>query len=245
MTNNNFLLVVWPGISIGCFLAGMVGRYALSRRKVKKQWEEMSHWRKALSGNWLLQLSMGLLVVGHLAALLLPQVLVRWDANPARLYVLEGCALVVGLASTFSTVVLIWRHLHATAESILSEVFDTVFLGLLFVGLVSGIGIAVTYRWGSSWVAITLTPYLDSVLRGRPVIDYIFEMPPLIRLHVFCAFSALAVVPLTRLSFVLLYAMDAGIGFIHQVSLRPVTILGDYAEVFLRNISSRLWPEED
>jgi len=245
MTNNNFLLTVWPGISVACLLLGMAGRYALSREKVRKDWGEMSQWWKALSGSWLLQLSVGLLVVGHLAALVLPQVVVRWNANPARLYLLEGCAFAVGLASTFSTVVLIWRHLRAANESIVLEVFDTAFLGLLLVGLVSGIAIALTYRWGSSWAVITLTPYLTSLLRGTPATNYVLEMPALIRLHVFCAFSALAVIPLTRLSFVLIYATDTAIGLIGQLSLRPAIAMRDYAEVFLRNLSSRLWPEED
>jgi nitrate reductase gamma subunit len=206
--------------------------------------KEISNWWKTLCGSKIWQVSIGILVLGHLAALLLPQVLLQWNANPIRLYLLEGFSLVVGVAATLSTITLMWRHLGQTNGSILSEAFDAVFLALIFVGLLSGIGIAVSYRWGSSWAAITLAPWLASFLRGRPAVNYILEMPPLIRLHVFCAFAAIAVTPLTRLSLVFVYAVDSGLRLAGQ-SMRPITALGHSADIVLHNLSSRLWPEED
>jgi nitrate reductase gamma subunit len=143
-----------------------------------------------------------------------------------------------------TTALLMWRDLGRADGRALSELFETVFLTLMFVGLVSGIGIAVAYRWGSSWAAITLSPWIISFLRARPSTTYILEMPSIVRLHVFCAFTAMAIAPMTRLSPVFVYALDAGLGFAGR-SLRPITAVGDSAEVAMRNLSSRLWPEED
>jgi len=245
MTSNNFLFAVWPGISVVCFFSGIVARYALSGKQTRAETEKVSRWWKALCRNWLWQLSMGILVVGHVGALLLPDVFLRWNSNPSRLFLLEGCAIALGLAATFSSAIVVWRYLSEAGESVLAEVFDAVFLALICVGLLSGIGLAVIYRWGSSWAAITLTPYIASLFRGSPVTDYVLELPPLVRLHVFCAFGALAIVPLTRLSFLFLYAIDSGLSLVRQVSAAPVTAFTDYVDVVLRNLGSKLWPEED
>lgn len=244
MKNNIFLFAIWPGISVLCLVGGILVRYVLLRNRMTIVKEEMSHWWKALCKSRLWQLSMAILIAGHLGALLLPQLLLQWNVNPVRLYLLEACALAVGLVATCSTAILMWRYLNEKTGSMLQGVFETIFLTLIFVGLLSGIGIAVVYRWGSSWAAITLAPYLSSFLRGKPATDYVLEMPSLIRLHVFCAFSALAVIPLTRLSLALVYVIDAGLGFAGQ-SLRPIATLGGSADVALRTLSSRLWPEED
>lgn len=244
MRNNLFLFGIWPGISILCLLAGTVVRYALLRSRITQVRQDISCWWNSICGSWLWRISMVVLVVGHLAALLLPQLLLRWNAYPARLYLLEGFALAAGLAATFSTAILTWRHLGQTTRSVSSDLSETIFLTLILVGLLSGIGIAVVYRWGSSWAAITLAPYVGSFLRGKPATDYVLEMPSLIRLHVFCAFSAIAVVPLTRLSLALVYAIDVGRRFAGQ-SLRPITALGESADVVLHTLGSRLWPEED
>jgi len=244
MKNNVFLFAIWPGVSLVCLFVGIGVRYVLTRTQMAKVKDEMSRWWNALCGSMLWQLSMGLLIAGHMAALVLPHVLLRWNANPVRLYVLEGCAFVIGLAATISTAVVMWRHLGRAEESVLSEVFDTVFITMIFVGLLSGIGLAAIYRWGSSWAAITLTPYISSLLRAKPATDYVLEMPPLVRLHVFSAFAAIAVIPLTRLSYVLVYAVDAGLDLIGH-GLRPLRALRSYADVLLHNLGSRLWPEED
>src|SRR5262249_14024687 len=71
------------------------------------------------------------------------------------------------------------------------------FLALLLTGVVSGLALAALYRWGSSWSAVTLAPYVTSIAGGHPRTEFVGEMPFLVQLHVFTAFAALAVVPFT------------------------------------------------
>jgi nitrate reductase gamma subunit len=81
-----------------------------------------------------------------------------------------------------------------------TDFFDTVFLAIVFTILVSGVLIAVFYRWGSSWGAMTLGPYVASLVSGQPAVQLATQMPALVQLHVLATFAAIAVVPLTRLS---------------------------------------------
>jgi hypothetical protein len=68
-------------------------------------------------------------------------------------------------------------------------------------------------------------------------------MPFLIRLHVVSAFAALAVIPATRLSAILV----AGLNYSFNLMGRPLSFAKRGAEVWLskHNPAAWLWPEED
>jgi nitrate reductase gamma subunit len=111
------------------------------------------------------------------------------------------------------------------------------------VGVLSGLLLAVLYRWGSSWGAMILTPYTASLLRGKPAANFILQMPFLVRLHVFSLFAAVAIVPATRLGTAIVGALQAiltGFG-------KPISAGGRAAEAWLRkhNPAPWFWPEED
>jgi len=80
---------------------------------------------------------------------------------------------------------------------------DGVLFALLAVQVVSGLGTAVLYPWGSSWYAATATPYLWSLLRLAPDITAVAVMPWLVKLHIVNAFVLLAYAPFSRLVHVL------------------------------------------
>src|SRR5256885_13652392 len=93
-----------------------------------------------------------------------------------------------------------WRHLGHSNRSAITELSDTVFLALLLLGILSGVLPAALYRWGSTWGALTLSPYLVSLVRVKPMAGLASQMPFMVRLHVFSLFAAFAVFPLTRLA---------------------------------------------
>src|SRR5207249_6521301 len=136
-------------------------------------------------GGRLWRFSLTLLVAGHFAGLLFPKVVLWWNQSPFRLYLLEGFAFALGLLALLGWIKLLWKHLAQSTGSFLSEVADTVFLALLLVGLLSGSLTALIYRWGSSWGVATLTPYILTVLRGKPLLGFAAEMPFQVQLHVF------------------------------------------------------------
>jgi nitrate reductase gamma subunit len=72
-----------------------------------------------------------------------------------------------------------------------------VLLLLAQVGL--GAWIALRYRWGASWFAADLAPYLWSLVKLDPETAAVFALPWPIKLHVAGAFVLVLLVPFTRL----------------------------------------------
>jgi nitrate reductase gamma subunit len=73
---------------------------------------------------------------------------------------------------------------------------DIILLGVLAVAITSGLILAARYRWASTWSAVTLTPYLRSLLRLAPDTT-LLALPYVIKLHVFSGIALLAVLPFT------------------------------------------------
>ena len=77
---------------------------------------------------------------------------------------------------------------------------DVVIGLIIYTQLVLGCWIALGYRWGSSWFAADLTPYLRSIFTFDPEIAAISAMPWVIKLHVIGAFTIILLIPFSRLA---------------------------------------------
>jgi len=239
----DYLFTDWPYIASALFCLGIAGRYLLTREQMVFVKAKLPDSRLVFGGSKLWRISLVLLFLGHLAGLVFPRGILLWNGNPMRLYVLEGFAFVVGILALAGWAALTWRHLEQSAGSVAAEFADTIFLAFLFVGLISGLLMAVLYRWGSSWGVMTLTPYALSLFRGKPTSGFAIQMPFLVRLHIVSAFTAVAVIPLTRLAPFLMLALHRCI----ELMGRPVTVIGHAAAAWMQrhNPAAWIWPEED
>jgi len=143
----------------------------------------------------------GILVVlaGHLAAFLLPRQILSWNSNPLRLLLLEGTALIFGLLTLIGLVASILRRMTVVKVSRVTSRADWVLYALLFFQVASGVAIAVLYRWGSSWFAAILAPYLWSIVTLHPRLEHVASLPWLIKLHIIDAYAVIGFFPFTRL----------------------------------------------
>ncbi|HKD83009.1 MAG TPA: respiratory nitrate reductase subunit gamma [Candidatus Angelobacter sp.] len=241
--NRNLLFSAWPYVAGSLFLTGIVVRYLLEHKHATVVKEEMSEAWRVFSGSRVWRLGVIVLLGGHAGALLFPQTLLAWNRVPGRLYLLEAFALIAALTALAGAATILWQHLGRSNRSVITELSDTVFIALLLVGIISGLLMAVLYRWGSSWGALILTPYVVSLLRANPAGGLAEQMPFVVRLHVFSTFAAVAVLPLTRLAAFFVFAINACL----RQFARPVSAAGRSAEAWLRrhNPASWLWPEED
>ena len=237
------LFAAWPYIALSLLLVGITVRYFLDRRQMAVVTKEMSEARALFGNGKIWRASLLLLLAAHLAGILFPRAVLWWNGSVKRLYLLEGYGFLVGSAALVCLCVLVWRHLGHSGQPLITELADTVFLALLFVGLLSGVLTAALYRWASTWSALTLAPYLMSLVRARPATGFVTEMPFLVRLHVFSAFAALAVFPLTRLAAFLVFAVDWTLGLLGRGLVHVARPL----EAWMRKHSPAawLWPEED
>ncbi|HEX7344095.1 MAG TPA: respiratory nitrate reductase subunit gamma, partial [bacterium] len=69
--------------------------------------------------------------------------------------------------------------------------------------VVSGVYTAVFYPWGSSWYAAAAAPYLWSIAKLNPNINFIVGMPFVVKLHIVNAFLLIGFFPFTRLVHIL------------------------------------------
>jgi nitrate reductase gamma subunit len=224
-------------IVLGC---GLLARYlATSPRRADV--EAAKAW--ALFGGGKIWLGGFLaLAVLHVGGALLPQAILGWNGVPLRLYVLEGTGFAVGLLALGWWVGVMRRHLQRSSASTMGEVADCVLLALLFVGIGSGLLMAGLYRWGSSWSAVTLVPYVVSLLRGVPQASLVEQMPALVQLHVASTFAMMLVFPFTRAASLATFAVHWAFGFTRA----PLSVVAGAARGWLdrHDPATWLWPEE-
>ena len=138
---------------------------------------------------------LGLLLVFHLLILLAPAAAAPWSRTPAALALCE----VLGLAAAgLALAGLAGEGLAAVRRARTAAAADGLLLALLVLELASGLAVALAYRWGAAWSAVTLTPYLASLLRLRPEVELAAGLPALVRLHLLGGFAVLAVLPFSR-----------------------------------------------
>lgn len=139
------------------------------------------------------------LFFGHLFGFLLPRELMLWNHVPLRLFVFETTAMVAALLTLAGLVGLIFRRASAARLRVNTSAWDIVVYVLLLFQVLTGLWVATSLRWGSSWYTQTLVPYLWSIFRFQPEVQRVAELPLAARLHVVGAFVLFSAFSFTRL----------------------------------------------
>jgi len=174
-----------------------------------------------------------LVLLGHLAALLLPKQVLAWNTAPLRLYILELTGLALGLWALAGLGILVWRRLSEKRVRVITTFMDLVVLALLLLSAITGVLIATLYRFGSYWFAVIFAPYLTSLATFQPALSLLAPLPWLIKLHVINFFVLLAIFPFSRLVHIITYPL----GYLirpwqivvrnRKIPVRPARGLGD------------------
>jgi len=193
------LLVVLPYAAIIVFLVGTVYRYRQKGFTVTSLSSQFLEERSLFWGSVLFHLGILGLFVGHLVAFLIPGAILAWNSQPVRLLVLEGTGIVFGAATLVGLALLFIRRLSRARIRAVTTRMDVAIEVLLLAQIVLGVWVALGYRWGSSWFASTLSPYLWSLARFSPETEAVFAMPWVVKLHIVGAFLVLLMIPFSRL----------------------------------------------
>lgn len=193
------LFVAFPYTALLLAVAAGVYRYRTDRFSYSSLSSQFLESRQLFWGS--VPFHWGLLAVflAHLAGLLFPRWIGAIYGVPLRMVVLEVTGLAFALLALLGLVNLIIRRLSNAKLRVVTSPMDVVALLLLLVGIVTGIWIAVFYRWGSDWYWQTATPYLWSLLLISPEPQYMTGLPLVAQVHVLNAFLLLLVFPFTRL----------------------------------------------
>lgn len=207
-TFNNFLFVGLPYIAFAVFLIGTITRYKTEKFKVSSLSSQFLEGKKLFWGSVPFHWGILVLFFGHLTAFLIPKSILLWNSHPLRLLFLEITSFIFAICVFIGLVLLFLRRISDDRVRILTTKMD-VFVGLLLLfQIFSGIYTAVFFRWGSSWFATVMSPYLKSLFLFTPDIEAISIMPLMIKLHVIGAFLIILMVPFTRLVHFLVYPLN-------------------------------------
>jgi nitrate reductase gamma subunit len=200
-----FLFGVLPYVALALFFIGTIARYRdrYARFAFSSLSSQFLENRQHFWG--LVPFHYGIIVVllGHLVAFLVPRQVLLWNSQPLRLYILEVSALAFGILTVVGLAAAIVRRMSVTALLRVTNKRDWVVLLLLFVQAITGVAVALTYRWGSSWYAATAAPYLWSLFAFTPDVTVMGVMPWLVKLHVINAWLLVGFAPFSRLVHVL------------------------------------------
>ena len=191
----------FPACIVRCLLAARRDSFAIAKPAAEGHTRVSAIWRWAI----------GIVVVAHVAALTFPEHVLRWNHDPIRMLLLESAGAAAGAVS-LAALLAIGARCGPSARGRTSP-WDVIAWTLLLIDLASGVGVAVAFRWASSWSAVTVAPYVQSLLRMEPAPALVARLPLLARVHIFCAFALAAVAPFTTAAQVILRPLTLSIGW--------------------------------
>lgn len=205
--NGTFFFIVLPYLAIVSLVLGSVYRYRYSGFQVSSLSSQFLESKQLYFGSRPFHWGLVFLFFGHLAAFLVPRTVLAWNKLPLRLYILEFTAFAFGIVVLAGLVLLIIRRFNTKRLYGVTSRMDMFVYLILLIQIVTGLWVAFFFRWGSSWFAMVLTPYLRSVFTLNPDINAVSQLPLMIQLHIVSAFILVGMIPFTRFMHFLVYPL--------------------------------------
>ena len=193
------LFGVFPYVAVALAVAVGFYRYFVDRYSWSSQSSQFLESRVLFWGSVPSHYAILLILLGHLLAFLFPE---GWGAmlgRPLRLYMLEVTGMALGLATVVAVALLILRRATNDRVATVTSVVDWVLLAALLVQVATGVYIAFTLRWGAVWYLHTATPWLWSLVKLDPQVQYLAVLPAVVKVHAVNAFFLVAIFPFSRL----------------------------------------------
>jgi nitrate reductase gamma subunit len=205
---NGLLFGALPYVAFGIFIVGSIYRYTKKGYKVSSLSSQFIEGKQLFWGSQPFHWGLLILFFGHLIAFLFPSSVIAFNGHPMRLLILEISSFAFGLSALLGLVLLIKRRLTSKSLMMVTNKMDMVVYTILFTQIITGLGVAFFVRWGSTWFASVLTPYLRSVFSFNPDTEALAAAPVLVQLHVISAFLIIAIIPFTRFMHFLVAPVD-------------------------------------
>jgi nitrate reductase gamma subunit len=199
MTTNDVLFGVVPYMAATLAIVVTIVRWRRAPFTVSSLSSQLLESKKLYWGSIPFHWGLTIILTGHLLALIVPRGFELWNGDPIRLYLLEITGVALGLWAAFGIAVLIYRRHSDARVARVTSPMDHLVLLVIAVQIISGLWIAIGYRWGSYWGTGVFVPYVRSLLRFQPEPGYIDPLPLALQIHVLAFFVFLAIFPFSRL----------------------------------------------
>ena len=194
-----FFFSALPYVAIIVFLVGTIYRYRQTGFKVTSLSAQFLEGKQGFWGTVPFHFGILMIFLGHLVAFLFPTGVLALNSDPVRLIVHEGISFTFAVALFVGLVALILRRLLNSRLRAVTSRMDLFIELVLLAQVIGGCWIALGYRWGSSWFAADLSPYLWSIFKLNPQPEAVVAMPTVIKAHIVGAFFLILIFPFTRL----------------------------------------------
>lgn len=194
-----FLFAVFPYVAIVLLIVVSIQRYRKQGFSFSSLSSQFLESRRLFWGSVPFHIGILGVLLGHLIGFLIPRQVQLWNAVPLRLYVLELTGLVFGLMALVGLIGLIVRRFREKRLMVVHTWADKVLYLILGTSVVTGLWIALGYRWGSAWYTQVAAPYLWSIFTFQPDIAAVTALPWVVKIHVLTAWSLIAIFSFTRM----------------------------------------------
>lgn len=191
--------VIFPYVAVAIELVVSLFRYYSNSYKFSSLSSEFLEGKELFWGSVPWHYGIITVLFGHLVGFLFPASMIAFGSHPVRLLILEVTSLIFGLLSLLGLILLIRRRTTNLRIAAVTTHMDMIVLFLLLLQVLTGVGTAVFYRWGTSWYASAMVPYLRSLWVLNPDISGLVNLPWLVKTHIFNAMLIVAILPFTRL----------------------------------------------
>lgn len=200
-----FFFIILPYLALLSFLGGSIYRYRFHGFQVTSLSSQLLESKLLFFGSRPFHWGIVTLFFGHLIGFLFPRGVLAWNDKPLRLYILEVTAFAFALILLSGLGILIYRRMKVKRITRVTTRMDIFVFVILVLAVISGMYTAFFYRWGSSWFAVVMAPYLRSVFRFGPDTAAIITLPLMVKIHVVTAFVLIGMIPYTRIVHILVY----------------------------------------
>jgi nitrate reductase gamma subunit len=200
---DNFFYIGLPYIALVVFFIGTIYRYKVTKFNYSSLSSQFLESNRLFWGAVPFHWGILFLFFGHLIAFLIPSSVLAFNSHPLRLLILEFTAFIFGIVVLFGLVMLFIRRVRNPRLEPVTSKMDIFIELLLLTQVILGLLVALTARWGSSWFAAVLTPYLYSIFLLQPDISAVSALPLLAKLHIIGAYLIILFIPFSRLVHVL------------------------------------------
>jgi nitrate reductase gamma subunit len=186
----------FPYIALVVFMIGTIYRYSHGF-KYSSLSSQLLETEKLFSASVAFHVGIIMIFLGHLFGFLFPSFFSSFGG--VTLVVLETIGVIFAILAIIGLVMLFIRRHTNDRIKVVTNRMDTIIEALLIIQFILGVVIAISSRWGLSWYASDMVPYLYSIFAFNPDIDAIVLLPWIVKTHIVLAFIIILLVPFSRL----------------------------------------------
>ena len=194
-----FLYAVIPYLAVAIAVLGGIWRYKTDRFSYTSQSSQFLESRALFWGSVSWHYGILMILGAHVVALVIWEPWASLLSNPTRLYTLEAIGLAFSILAIIGVAILSLRRLFVRRVTSVTSRMDWVLLVVLVAQVILGLWIALGYRWGSEWYTATAVPWLHSLFKLNPKVEYMVALPTVVQVHTVLGFAIVALFPFTRL----------------------------------------------